>query len=139
MPYLFVVFIFIAQCILFLAHFAAYNLLISAFKVKSYGVILTLKVIFIFLSLSFVLSSFISYGQYNILTQTVYTLAVVWLGFLFYLMLAGIIYLLLSFIFFMSFSYCVNNLLRSCSCCSKLADLLRTSLKAINSSCILST
>jgi predicted MPP superfamily phosphohydrolase len=98
MPYLFIAFIFIAQCILFIAHFAAYKLIISVFSVTSPKFILGVKIIFGLLSLSFIFASLLSSKFYNVPVQLIYTLAVVWLGFLFYLLISSILYFLLSLI-----------------------------------------
>lgn len=99
MPYLFVAFIFIAQCILFIAHFAVYKLVVSAFAVTSPKFILGLKMFFGFLSLSFIFASLLSSRYYNVPVQIIYTLAVIWMGFLFYLLLSSVLYFIFLAIF----------------------------------------
>lgn len=99
MPYLFIVFIFVAQCILFLAHFAAYKLALAAFSLTSVRAILLLRVIFIVLSLSFIIASLVSFKSSGVISQSLYIFSVVWLGFLFYLLVASLIYYIFSAIF----------------------------------------
>lgn len=94
MPYLFIAFIFIAQCILFIVHFAAYKLVISTFAITSPKFILGFKILFGLLSVSFIFASLIASRYYNVPSQLIYVMAVVWLGFLFYLLLASLIYFL---------------------------------------------
>lgn len=99
MPYLFIVFILIAQCLLFLVHFAVYELVLVSFLITSTNAIFFLRLGFVVASLSFIVASLVAYKNYNLFTQAVYTTAVVWLGFLFYLLLASLIYFIFSALF----------------------------------------
>lgn len=96
MPYAFFVFILVAQCILFLSHFAVYKLITYAFK-PGRRTVLFIKILFGVLSISFILASLISINRYNFLTRLLYTSASAWLGILFYLLLGSLLYFIIYF------------------------------------------
>ena len=87
----FVLFVTIVQSILFLGHWFLYRTLVRFFGVASPAKLLTLKVIFGLLSVSLVLTSFLAFSYFNLLTRCLYTAAACWLGILYLFILASIV------------------------------------------------
>jgi len=77
---LFILFIIIALAILFLLHFFSYVSLVNLFDIASREVKLFLIAIFIFLPLSFIISSFLTHFKLNWFTRIYYFLSSLWLG-----------------------------------------------------------
>jgi len=94
MRYLF--FIGIVQSILFLAHWFLYRTLVSFLGVSSPAKLLTLKIVFVLLSVSLISTSFLAFRYSNLPIQCLYTAAASWLGILYLFILAAI----LSWIFY---------------------------------------
>jgi predicted MPP superfamily phosphohydrolase len=87
----FVLFIGVVQSILFSGHWFLYRTLVSFFGVASPAKLLILRVVVTFLSVSFVLTSFLAFRYSNLLVQCLYTAAASWLGILYLLILASIL------------------------------------------------
>src|SRR4030065_1420248 len=88
----FVLFISIVQSILFLGHWFLYRTLVRFFGVAGPVKLLTLKVVLGLLSVSLVLTSFLAFRYSNFLIQCLYTAAASWLGIVYLLILASILF-----------------------------------------------
>lgn len=87
-------FLIIILIILGLIHFVILEGLLIGLAISNLNLIFFIEMAFIFLILSFVLSSVLSFKWNNLFTRFYYRLSVIWLGFSFYFFLASIIYLL---------------------------------------------
>jgi predicted MPP superfamily phosphohydrolase len=87
----FVLFISIVQLILFLGHWFLYRTLVPFFGVTHPTKLWTLRIALGWLSLSLVVSSFLSFRYSNFLVQKLYTASASWLGILYLLILASIL------------------------------------------------
>src|SRR3989338_3573037 len=85
------IFIAIVQAVLALGHFLLYLTLQSIFSFE--GLVLGgMRLAAIILSVSFVVSSFLSFNYYNWWTKQFKKAAESWLGFAFYLLLSSVLY-----------------------------------------------
>jgi predicted MPP superfamily phosphohydrolase len=91
MAYRFILFIGIVQSILFLGHWFLYRTLVRFLGLASPAMLLTLKVGLGLLSISLVLTSFLTFRYYNFLTRFLYTTAASWLGIFYILIIAAIL------------------------------------------------
>jgi predicted MPP superfamily phosphohydrolase len=89
MVYRFIIFISIIQSILFLGHWFFYRTLVRFFGPFSPSMLLTLKIGLGLLSVSLVLTSFITFRYDHFLARFVYTMASSWLGILYLFILAA--------------------------------------------------
>jgi len=89
MAYQFIIFIAIVQSILFLAHWFLYRTVTFFFNIVSPGATVPLKVILFVLSMSLIGTSFLVFRYSTVLIRLVYVIAVSWLGFLNFLILAS--------------------------------------------------
>jgi hypothetical protein len=87
----FALLISIVQSILFLGHWFLYRTLVSFLGVVRPAKLLTLKMVLTFLSVSFVLTSFLAFRYSNPFVQCLYTAAASWLGILYLFILASIL------------------------------------------------
>ena len=87
----FVLFISIVQLILFLGHWFLYRTLAPFFGVTHPTKLWTLRIALGWLSISLVVSSFLSFRYSNFLVQNLYTASASWLGILYLLILASIL------------------------------------------------
>jgi predicted MPP superfamily phosphohydrolase len=92
-------FLIITQAFIFLVHYVLYRVLLSIFVVQSSAVVGALQVILVLLSLSFLAASLLTRRYNSSFTRAFYTLASVWLGILFYFLLASFLYSLTLLIF----------------------------------------
>lgn len=89
-----IIFIAVVQGILFLAHFIVYKSVIFFAGIESKGIMVT-RLAFLALSLFFTIGSLITAQGFSLAGRTVYTMAAVWLGILFWLMSGAVIALIL--------------------------------------------
>jgi predicted MPP superfamily phosphohydrolase len=92
------IFVGIIQAILAFGHFVLYKTFISVFSVTGVNSLLWSRAGFIFLAISFVIGSLLSFNYYNWFSRGFYTFAAVWLGFLLYFLIASLIYWVLIII-----------------------------------------
>jgi hypothetical protein len=92
MPYIFVIIIGLIQAILAFAHLVVYKGVVAIWGVYRFFPLAFLRVVFVCLAVSFVISSIIAFRYYNLATSWFYTATAVWLGFLLYLFLAAVLY-----------------------------------------------
>lgn len=96
MKYLIIFALVFIQGILILVHFVVYRALTQLYGSGSNNVSFW---IFCFLAFSFTASSLLTHYFNNFFTRFFYHSASIWLGFLFYLSLAAIVYFLVSFVY----------------------------------------
>lgn len=88
--------------VLFLGHAVAYQAFVLIFPVIASQHLTTIRIVFVILMLSFLLSSVISHYYDSVFSRIFYTISAIWMGFLFYIFLAavlyGIIFLIMHFI-----------------------------------------
>jgi predicted MPP superfamily phosphohydrolase len=87
----FILFISIIQSILFLGHWFFYRTILRFFGFSSPAKLLTLKVVVGLLSVSLVVTSFLSFRYFNLPVRALYTAASSWLGIFYLLILASIL------------------------------------------------
>lgn len=91
MEFIFAIVIAALQLILFFGHWILYKTLTQFFEIANPATLFTLKLSLGILSISFVLSSIISYRIINVFTRFFYTISSAWLGILLFLFLASIL------------------------------------------------
>jgi predicted MPP superfamily phosphohydrolase len=89
MAYQFIIFIAIVQSILFLAHWFFYRTVVFFLALTNPNVTLPLKMILFLFSISLVSTSFLVFRYATVLIRIVYVIAVSWLGFLNFFLLAS--------------------------------------------------
>ncbi len=94
-----ILFLAIVFIILFAAHALVYNAFASIFFSGYAGSFLWLRIIFIVLSLSFIIGSVLSSRYDSLFTRGLYVASAVWIGFLLYFFLASVPYFVLSGLF----------------------------------------
>lgn len=82
-------FLFTVLIIVALAHFFVYQTAVNFLQISDHFSLLILRIVFILLSISFVIAILISFRFDNILTRSFYTIAAIWMGFLLYFVLAS--------------------------------------------------
>jgi len=97
MRIMFVFVILVIQVIIFGGHYIAYRGIVDIFQIKNLQILLSLKIIFSILSVSFVIASLISSRFFSLFTQIFYSISAIWLGFLFYIVLACAVFLAVKF------------------------------------------
>ncbi len=93
-----IIWILIAIVILSLGHLGIYAFFVSIFPIFSASHVWAIRLMFLLLSLSFVVSLIISHQYDSFLTQFLYKISATWVGFLFYFFLASVIYSVILFI-----------------------------------------
>jgi uncharacterized protein len=91
---MFIVFISIVQGIIFLGHFIIYKTFLTFIAPGLYlkpNLLWTVRIMFIFLAVSFVLSYSLTFREYSELGRMVYFAAAVWLGTVWFLFLASLL------------------------------------------------
>ncbi len=101
-----ILFIGIVQGILFLAHFVVYKAVLFFGNIDGKAALVT-KLSFLGLSIFFMIGSIITAQGYSLIGRSVYTVAAIWLGVLFWLFSMAVIGSLLWF----SFEYIFGNIL----------------------------
>jgi hypothetical protein len=91
MAHQFILLIGIVQSILFLGHWFLYRTLVRFFGPVNPAIALTLKVALGLLSVSLLLTSFLTFRYYNLLVRFLYTAAASWLGISYLFILAAIL------------------------------------------------
>lgn len=81
----------IIQIILFLGHFVVYKTVVQFLHITSPQALLWTRVVFIVLSVSFVLASLVAFRWYGPWVRALYIPAAVWLGTLYWLFLASLL------------------------------------------------
>jgi len=81
----------VIQSILFTAHWALYKTILRFFVIENPGIIHCLKILLGFLSITFVLASYLSFYYNNLPIRIFYNLAAGWLGFLYLFLIASAI------------------------------------------------
>ena len=85
------VFLLIIQFILFLGHYLVYKTVVRFFGVTDAGHLWWIKVVFVVLSISFLLASIVTYKFYGPIGRIFYTASAVWLGTLYWLFFASVL------------------------------------------------
>jgi len=107
----FLLFIFISitlQAILFVCHFFVWKTLVKFLEIKNEKILRYLKIIFFFLSITFISTSFISSVSSNIFAIILYNFTFYWLSFFYFFIFASLICHLLLF-FGKKFDYSLNK------------------------------
>ncbi len=84
-------FISIIQIILFLGHFIVYKTVVRFLHITNPGPLLWTRIIFIVLSLSFIAASSIAFRFYGPVVRAFYIPAAIWLGTLYWLVIASVV------------------------------------------------
>lgn len=87
-----IIFISIVTAIVFLVHLAVYKMFIVTFAISGGSALVLMRSVFVFLAVSFILSVIFASNFNNLLSRTLYTLSVTWLGFLGYLFLSSVVF-----------------------------------------------
>ena len=104
----FVIFISLAQAIIFAGHIFLYSSFVHFFKVTDWPILLFLKLGLLALSFSFLSSSLLVHWLDNPITRALYYVSSIWLGLLFYIFLG--FYLIWTMLLFARiFSFGVNT------------------------------
>ncbi|HYC79788.1 MAG TPA: metallophosphoesterase [Candidatus Binatia bacterium] len=93
-----IIFVSIVQGILFLGHYVVYKTFVRYFNILEPSHLLWTRVVFIVLSISFILVSFLASKYYGPLTKFLYTASAVWLGTLYWLFIASILAAIIFFV-----------------------------------------
>lgn len=86
-----IVFITTIQFVLFLGHYLVYRTTVDFFNLSDPTCLLWTRVIFLILSLCFLLASVLNYRFYGIIGRVIYRAAAIWMGTLLWLFLASIL------------------------------------------------
>lgn len=91
--------IIIFQAIITFGHYFVYKTIVYSFRITSLTTLVWLKYILLALSISFILASLVTFFKFSLLGKFFYTLAAVWLGTLYWLVLASVlIWIMLGFL-----------------------------------------